>query len=352
MAPMGGECAGWVSVRRRARVEKVKHHIQLELGDVLTVSAAPREEPVTEESEMVNGTSAVIVAQSGWVPKANKPTVAFVKISPKVAAEWLDYNTRNRAPSDETIERYQRAVSEGRWLVSPQGIGWSKTQEIVDGQQRLMAVVRAGRSITTLVAYGLDPEVIDVLDEQRKRSAANALQIRGEDNAAKRSAIARAIFSIGSCWNKTPSNQETLRTLDAHTEAIEWIVDVQRETSATLDSQFHADISAAFCVAWEKDKKKIDALARSVWRGTGLEKGTPQWVLLRYLKAILTKKNKVEQRKDATGAQKLDTKTDRLNKVLRACYAAVRGERAIDKLCQSKEATEYYLSNREELIRP
>jgi len=339
----GSRIAGLIE-RERALLllrKQRARHVQLSFGEALIVTREG-EGVQTEKGDEEMADRFYMTAEEAYDLKMPKrPTAGFVRVTPPLSKMWLERNTRNRVPSQDTVDRYHRTIDAGDWLPTPQGIGFDRNGVLVDGQQRLMAVIASGKSVILLVVWGLDPEVIAVLDEQRRRTAGNLLQISGEENANRRAAVARGIYRIGAAFNVTPSNKEVLDTLDKHRAAVDWITSIQTTNSVALDRKLPGDIEAALAIAWEKNPRVIDRLARDVWDGTSLEKGSPAWVLVRYLRVLQSKEKQTT---------KLDTDVDKLQKVLRACYAASHGESGLQQLKISTVATEYYLSNRRALL--
>jgi hypothetical protein len=105
-----------------------------------------------------------------------------VTITPAVAAKLLERNTNNRHPQKRAIEVYSKDMVAGRWHRTNQGIGFAKSGELVDGQNRLMACIEADTPFTTLMSTGLDPEAKAAVDTGVKRSLANVLRMRGQEN--------------------------------------------------------------------------------------------------------------------------------------------------------------------------
>ena len=82
-------------------------------------------------------------------PKGSLPPF-YDLISPKQAAAWLSKNLNNRPLNEELVSEYVEKISAGEWkervhreipvMVTPEG-------ELINGQHRLSAIVKAGRSV-------------------------------------------------------------------------------------------------------------------------------------------------------------------------------------------------------------
>lgn len=83
-------------------------------------------------------------------------------ITPERASELLLMNHANRTPSKSVIEKYARDMSAGKWELTHQGILLGKNNMVIDGQHRLMAVVKSGVTVSMMVF--VNPELTSALD--------------------------------------------------------------------------------------------------------------------------------------------------------------------------------------------
>lgn len=118
-----------------------------------------------------------------------KPLVDIVTITPTEAARMLQRNDRNRPIKQHNIAKFARSMLAGKWKLQPNGIGIDKNGNIVDGQHRLMAIVKAGVPAMFILVTGLEPETFDVIDTGAKRSGADTLATEGHDNAVLVAAV-------------------------------------------------------------------------------------------------------------------------------------------------------------------
>lgn len=128
------------------------------------------------------------------LPPAPHPsglTTEIVKVTPVMAEKWLGKNVKNRNVSQREVTRYARAMERGEWLITGEAVKFAATGELLDGQHRLAAIVRSGRTVPLLVVRGLTADVQDVLDTGRARTASDQLTIHGYANAQILAAAAR-----------------------------------------------------------------------------------------------------------------------------------------------------------------
>lgn len=111
-------------------------------------------------------------------------------ITPEMAESMLAMNTINRHRSDKIVSRLAETINRGDWLTTHQGIAIAEDGTLLDGQHRLAAIIRAGRAVRMLVFRGCDRDTFAVLDQGKKRSAADALHISPTKAAVLRWAFA------------------------------------------------------------------------------------------------------------------------------------------------------------------
>jgi hypothetical protein len=103
-----------------------------------------------------------------------------------------DYNFDNRPKKPKAIARYAEDMAAQQWSVTGDTIKFSKAkQRLRDGQNRLMACVRAGAPFRTYIVFGVDDAAFDRMDQGRNRSASDVLTIAGYSYTAALSGAVR-----------------------------------------------------------------------------------------------------------------------------------------------------------------
>jgi len=109
--------------------------------------------------------------------------VEIVDVTPVLATNMISRNTSaNRKIRERVVEEYARAMSEGRWLLTSQGISFSKDGLLDNGQHRLEAIIMSGITVPMTVAFGQTEEAFAVLDSGSRRRASDALRAVGFAN--------------------------------------------------------------------------------------------------------------------------------------------------------------------------
>lgn len=99
-------------------------------------------------------------------------------VTPEMASQLLLQNTGNRTVRANVVSRYSDDMKNGSWGLSHQGIAVDVNGNLIDGQHRLLAVVKSGAAVPMLVTTGLQPEIFEVIDKLSARSDADSLRMR------------------------------------------------------------------------------------------------------------------------------------------------------------------------------
>lgn len=139
-------------------------------------------------------------------------------ITPSIAKQYLEANIKNRRVRQETVNRYANDMINGKWKEDTgDSIKISKTGILIDGQHRLLSIIKANISINIHVATNVDDDVFDVLDTGTVRNATDVFLIKGIKNENSIPSIISfyELFKIGintSCHKKdrTLTNSQLL----------------------------------------------------------------------------------------------------------------------------------------------
>lgn len=96
-----------------------------------------------------------------------------IEVTPQQAKSWLKTNTLNRPVRESYVDHLAESMQRGEWVVNHQPIALNGTR-LIDGQHRLMAVVRSGlASVKMAVVKDADTKTFDTIDIGIKRSHAD-----------------------------------------------------------------------------------------------------------------------------------------------------------------------------------
>lgn len=154
-----------------------------------------------------------------------EPTFGLEEITPKQAEAYLRKNLVNRPIRESKVKQYTRDMLSGRWNEgSGDTIRFNTDGELIDGQHRLTAVLKSGKTFKWLVVRGIDKKAQRTMDTGAPRSPADLLHMeQGISNAPLLVAIARNVFKIENNQMGAQivvSSEEILSTVEEHPELI------------------------------------------------------------------------------------------------------------------------------------
>lgn len=130
------------------------------------------------------------------------PSAEKVLVSPDLAREWLEkYNQRNRPLREAVVDRYAEQMKSDEWQETGDTVKFGADGLLYDGQHRLSAVVRSGRTVTLWVVRGLASSAREAIDMGEARRAfdnlaiTDGLSVSPEDRTWL-TAIARHVYGV------------------------------------------------------------------------------------------------------------------------------------------------------------
>lgn len=168
-------------------------------------------------------------------------------ITPEWAGEVLDrhferitsgkFLQRQVAPS--FINRYAADMSSGAWKLSPDPITFDEDDNLINGQHRLEAVRKSGKTVRMMVSTGWpvenngDVQLIDVMDGGKPRTIDQMLHLHGQGCARNYTTTVRFVCRVAHVTGRAPavtysSVTSMLEKLDIRT-AIDRIMSVSTD---------------------------------------------------------------------------------------------------------------------------
>jgi hypothetical protein len=107
-------------------------------------------------------------------------------ITPTMAPYLLDkYNVTNRPKKRAKQVEFAADMSDDLWFLTGDTLKFSDKRIMRDGQNRLYACIRAGKSFRTHIVFGIPDEAFAFLDRGRPRTGSDALLIGDDVNKVK-----------------------------------------------------------------------------------------------------------------------------------------------------------------------
>lgn len=101
-----------------------------------------------------------------------------VKVTPKLAAKWLEKNfEKNRNKREAHVKRLAADMKAGRWIETGETIKFNTIGLLVDGQHRLSAIILSGCTLNIWVAYDVPSDAIKAIDTGASRTASDVMAI-------------------------------------------------------------------------------------------------------------------------------------------------------------------------------
>jgi hypothetical protein len=124
------------------------------------------------------------------------PTFGVEHITPAFAERVLETkNAKNRKVKPANLKRLITSIDNGEWILTNQGIAFDKDGNLLDGQHRLLAIVKTGKTLPIMVARNMDPKIFHCVDTGTARTAADGLYIKGSA-AAKHLAAGIKVYLL------------------------------------------------------------------------------------------------------------------------------------------------------------
>lgn len=210
---------------------------------------------------------------------SESPTI----ITPTMAAEWIKLNTINRPLNHGKIADYACDMKNGKWQYNGETIKISCDNRILDGQHRLLAIIRADVPIKILVVRGLAADSFKTIDTGMRRSAAQILGLSGKKHSTIQAAIGRWIILIETKTNdvssrKSVTTQEIFDVLVRHPMVPHFASTISSNRS--IRGLLPSASGAAVVLAAEKYGQDIvENFLAEFSDGQGLKKGDPAYEL-------------------------------------------------------------------------
>lgn len=212
----------------------------------------------------------------------------FIDITPSMAEKWLaENNKHNRKMYEKTTGSYERDMKNDAWCINNQGIGFDVNGNLIDGQHRLFAIVRAQKPVKMLVVTGLPEKqgktgipTQETIDGGKGRTVADRLHLgRNMDNANNKVAIANVIAQKIMGRSMKTSADQAYRIIDLYADEIEFIMSGK---STTRGLNYSPVIAAMVFAARVRLDQAVEFKDR-YYRGTECSSGHPALTLREFV---------------------------------------------------------------------
>jgi hypothetical protein len=243
----------------------------------------------------------------------------IMTVTPKLAAEWLKSNHSNRPRNRRYVYEVCRALENGTFQTTHQGIAFDDQGRLRDGQHRLTAIVETGIAVKMLVTTGLTEEQLLVIDDGRRRTFFDVLSMTGNASSRFCGSVAKEMMIGGYHLRergkpKIPSRQEQFEFFTIHAEAAAFAEKLFNKASSGFQLAFLAAVIAR--AYYTVDHKRLEHFSKVLVDGfyeTGDE------VIIR-LRNQIQQIRRESRRTNSTNRDEIYAKTQR------ALWNWIRGE--------------------------
>ena len=174
-------------------------------------------------------------------------------ITPEMAKKWLEKNNlSNRNLSDSRVDAMVSDIKSGNWHLTHQGIAFDNDGNLLDGQHRLMACVKSGIPIESMITLGMTKDACVAIDNTRPRSVIDHARQMGISLTQSHAAIA-LIMENGPEQQMHLSTAQRLALIEKYAGAIEFAIHISRR-AVGFQSPCKAVIARA---SYTQDREKL-----------------------------------------------------------------------------------------------
>jgi hypothetical protein len=134
-------------------------------------------------------------------------------VTPKMARAWLTKNHSNRPLRPNTVAGFMNAFQAGEWKVTHQGIAFSLSGRLLDGQHRLTFIseLPEGSEVPINVTQGQDEDTFDAIDIGIRRTMSDVY------------GLSQDLVSVGRFFAKIVIADRTAITNQSTKPFVDWI---------------------------------------------------------------------------------------------------------------------------------
>lgn len=213
---------------------------------------------------------------------ADSITIQEMDVTPELAQIWLGLNTSNRKLKPAQVIAFSDDMKAGRWVLNGETVKLSgsvdRPRKLLDGQNRLHAVLKAGIPVRLLVVFGVKEEAQGTMDSGTKRTVADNLTIAGVQNATIVAAAASVAMRVVSGrlggGQLTTTNAAAEEFIGDHLTELSVSAEIARKYARKTDVQPSVVAYTHFMLS-KIDMDQATAFWRDASEKVGLESGDP-----------------------------------------------------------------------------
>lgn len=148
------------------------------------------------------------------------------KVTPEQAQKWLETMPPNRTVRERRVRSLVRAIQQDDWKLNGETIVLDQDGNLLDGQHRLLAVVRSKRALEMVVVTGVQRAAFATMDTGASRMFGDVLKIEGYRKSNVLAAAVRWHWRYVNrgeqLANEQTTSNELLRHMETHPRMEQW----------------------------------------------------------------------------------------------------------------------------------
>lgn len=178
-----------------------------------------------------------------------------ILITPSLAKEILESNICNRRVSKVKLELYANEMATGNWKSGTgETIKISKNKVLIDGQHRLLAIIKSNTSSYFYISFNHDDDIFQYIDTGKMRNSKDVFTIAGVKNStnvptiiSKYNHFKKGKMAVGQIDKKATNamlldqyNEDAQFWNSVHTKSINWYNSFARVLPPSLIGGFYS----------------------------------------------------------------------------------------------------------------
>lgn len=208
-------------------------------------------------------------------PAADGVSWAMETINRDKALRYLAANTHNRRVVQAHVDGITRDIMQGRWMLNAQPICFSRTDRLLNGQHRLMAVVAADGVIQAPVVRGVADAAQSTYDIQARRLPEFGAGLESFGDKALLAAMANLLITHEMPGRGRARSKATASDLHAVVKAHPGLVEQRGYARKMVDFGRASVIGYGAYVILREDPERGVAFLKALETGAGLPEGHP-----------------------------------------------------------------------------
>lgn len=203
------------------------------------------------------------------------------QVTPEEATRLLSLNEKNRKVSQRNIDFLAKQINQGNFINTGDNIKISDTGKLIDGQHRLMAIQKSGKTIELNFVEGIVDKAFEVIDTGKPRSSGDILSMNGYSYSGQLAATVRNIINITgkNLGRNKISNSIVIDFVKNNPELTDIVAHFHNKNNRTFRMIVTSGICACYWLMSRKNTAIADEFMEQYYTGVNIVDGSPIGVL-------------------------------------------------------------------------